>query len=104
MYYMKKIEIDPNWVLEKLPHTHYVNGEGLISVYTSDATDAHFIELALLTLRISYETYDYVDDNGAFAFGFDFWLEDIEVDCPSLFFRMNEMNNNNWIRKNSLKN
>lgn len=100
----KKIEIDPEWVLEKLPHTHYADGDGLISLYTADATDAHFIELALITLCISYDSYDYVDDNGAFSFGFDFRLEDIEVDCPSLFFRMNEMNNNNWMRKNLNKN
>jgi len=101
---MTKIEIDPDWVLEKLPHTHYADGDGNVSVYTADATDAHFIELALITLKISYEPYDYVDDNGAFAFGFDFRLEDIKAECPSFHGRMKEINNNNWMRKNSLKN
>ena len=96
---MTKIEIDPDWVLEKLPHTHYADGDGNVSVYTADATDANFIELAFETLCISFESYDYVDDNGAFAFGFDFRLEDIEVDCPSLHLRMKEMNNINWLNQ-----
>ena len=93
---MTKIEIDPDWVLEKLPHTHYADGDGNVSVYTADATDANFIELAFETLSISFESYDYVDDNGAFSFGFDFRLEDIEADCPSLYLRMKEMNNMNF--------
>jgi hypothetical protein len=101
---MEIVVISAEWILEKIPHTHYADGDGNVSVYTAEATDAHFIELAFETLCISFESYDYMDDNGAFVFGFDFRLEDIEAECPSLHLRMKEMNNNNWIRKNSLKN
>jgi len=96
---LKKIKLTPEWVLNKLPHTHYADGNGNISVYTGDATDANFIELALDTLQIHYEIYDYVDDNKDFVFGIDFRIEDIEVECPSLYQRMQNLDNNNLINK-----
>ena len=81
----KILNLTPEWVLEKLPHTHYVDGDGNVSVYTGNATDANFIELALTTLQISFEAYDYFDDSKGFVFGFDFKLEDIQHD--SLFWK-----------------
>ena len=81
----KILNLTPEWVLEKLPHTHYVDGDGNVSVNTGNATDANFIELALTTLQISFEAYDYFDDSKGFVFGFDFKLEDIQHD--SLFWK-----------------
>lgn len=81
----KILNLTPEWVLEKLPYTHYVDGDGNVSVYTGNATDANFIELALTTLQISFEAYDYFDDSKGFVFGFDFKLEDIQHD--SLFWK-----------------
>jgi hypothetical protein len=43
----KIIELTPEWVLEKIPHSHYSDGNGNSSVYTGNATDANWIELAL---------------------------------------------------------
>lgn len=89
---MKKIiELTPEWVLEKLPHTHQSDGKGKNSVYTGNATDAAWIELALDSLNIAYETFDYVDDNNEILFGFEFRIEDIKNDCPTLQRRMKEI-------------
>jgi hypothetical protein len=85
---MRKLQLTPEWVLEKLPHTHFADGSGKISIYTGDTSDANFIELALDSLHISYETYDYLNDNKDFVFGFDFRIEDIEVECPSFYQSM----------------
>lgn len=98
------IKLTPEWVLEKLPHTRYADGDGNISVYTNDATDANWIELALDSLHINYEAYDYVDDKKDFVFGFDFRIEVIEEDCPSFYQSMKELNNNKLIHKNLSKN
>jgi hypothetical protein len=101
---MKKLNLTPEWVLERLPDTSYTDGDGNISVYTDDATDANFIELALDSLHISYEAYDNVDDKDDFVFGFDFRIEDIEEECPSFYKNMKGIDNNNLNHKNLLKN
>lgn len=98
------IVLRPEWVLERLPHTQYADGDGNISVYTNDATDAHFIELALDTLKVSYETYDYLNDDNDFVFGFDFRIEDMVENCPIFYKRLNELDLNNKNYKNALKN
>lgn len=96
---MKNLNLTPEWVLEKLPHTRYADGAGNISVYTDDATDANFIELALDSLHINYEAYDYLDENDDFVFGFDFRIEDIKDECPAFYQSMKEINNNNMINR-----
>lgn len=98
---MKTINISPEWVLEKLPHTHSADGYGNVSVYTGDATDANFIELALNSLQVSFEAYDYLDENKSFVFGFDFRLEDILNECPTFYSEMKEINSNN-LKNNKL--
>lgn len=98
---MKTMNISPEWVLEKLPHTHSADGYGNVSVYTGDATDANFIELALNSLQVSFEAYDYLDENKTFVFGFDFKLEDIRIECPTFYTDMKEINNNN-LKNNKL--
>jgi hypothetical protein len=100
----KFLKLTPEWVLKRLSHTQYADGDGNISVYTNDATDANFIELALDSLHIKYEAYDYVDDNKDFVFGFEFRIEVIKEECPSFYLRMKELNNNNLIHKNLSKN
>jgi hypothetical protein len=101
---MRNLNLTPEWVLEKLPHTHYADGDGNVSVYTADATDANFIELALNSLHIQYETYDYFDDNADFVFGFDFRIEDIKDECPAFYQRVKEIDKNNLLNKKSWKN
>jgi hypothetical protein len=94
---MRKLKLTPEWVLEKLPHTRYADGDGNVSVYTNDATDANFIELALGSLHIHYEAYDYLDDNDDFVFGFDFRLEDIKDECPTFYKSVKEIVNEKMI-------
>jgi hypothetical protein len=102
--FVKKIhELTPEWVLEKLSQTHYVDGDGNISVYTDDATDANYIELALDSLHINYEAYDYLDGNHDFVFGFDFKIEDIQAECPSFYESMKVQIANNKINNNLTK-
>lgn len=98
------LELTPEWVLEKLPDASYADGNGNISVYADDATNANFIELALDSLHINYESYDYLDDNDDFVFGFDFRIEDIKEECPSFYEFMKEIDNNNLIHRNLSKN
>lgn len=102
---MKRIiELTPEWVLEKLPHSHYSDGKGNNSVYTGNATDAALIELALDSLNIAYKANDYVDGNNEILFGFEFRIEEIKSECPSLHKRMKKMDVNNKIFKQLLKN
>lgn len=91
----KTLKLSPEWVLNKLSHTHYADGNGNVSVYTGDATDANFIELALNSLQVSFEAYDYLDENKALVFGFDFRLEDIRNECPTFYNEMKKINSNN---------
>ena len=87
----KSIELTPEWVLEKIPHTHYADGDGNISVYTESVTDANWIELALDSLYIEYKTDDYSDDCGGTVFSFEFRIEDIKDECPVFYTRMKKM-------------
>jgi hypothetical protein len=100
---MKILELTPEWVLEKLSDTHYADGDGNISVYTDDTTNADFIELALDSLHIPYEAFEYVDDNNDFVFGFEFRIEILEAECPSFYQSMKELDTNNLIHKKLLK-
>ena len=101
---MRNLKLTPEWVLEKLPHTHFADGDGNVSIYTDDATDANFIELALDSLHIQYEAYDYLDDNDDLVFGFDFRIEDLQNECPSFYQSIKVIDNNNLVNKNSFKN
>ncbi|MHA1169866.1 MAG: hypothetical protein ACTSRU_18715 [Candidatus Hodarchaeales archaeon] len=84
---MKTIKITPEWVLEKLSHTLDTDKAGIISLYTGNASDANWIELALSSLEIPFESYDYLSDHKDLVFGFDFNMDDIKSDCPSLYER-----------------
>jgi hypothetical protein len=88
---MKTINIIPDWILENLSHTIDIDRNGQISVYTGNASDANWIELALNSLEISFEAYDYLDVNKDIVFGFDFQIDDIEYKCPNLSKRVREM-------------
>lgn len=98
----KKIELTPEWVLGKLSHTRYADGKGNISVYTGNASDANWIELALNSLNIGYEAYDYLNENSLIVFGFDFRIAEIQNDCPTFYNSMKELDKSN-MRKNIIK-
>jgi len=101
---MKNLKLTPEWVLEKLPHTHYADGDGNISIYTDKTTNANFIELALDSLYIPYKAIDYADDKNDFAIGFEFRIDVVKEECPSFYQRMKELDANNLNHKNISKN
>ena len=88
------IELTPEWVLDKLTHSKYADGEGNVSVYSDSVTDIHWIELALTTLEIKYEYNEYGDFD-QMTMGFDFRLEDILKGCPNLYTSLSELDRNN---------
>jgi len=86
---MKKIiELTPEWVLEKLPHTMYADGKGNVTICTDSVTDSHWIDMALDTLMIKYKTvtvgYDPDPQKQYFEVQWEFKIEDIKDDCPTL--------------------
>jgi hypothetical protein len=96
---MKTLKLTPEWVLEKLPHSYYSDGKGNNSIYTGNAANAALIELALNSLNIASETYYYVDSNNEILFGFDFRIEGLKSDCPTLHKEMKRMDVNTKIYK-----
>jgi hypothetical protein len=101
---MKQIIMTPEWVLQKLTDSSYADGDGKISFYTSSLTNVFFIELALDTLNISYEFIEFYDDNDEVVCGFEFRIEYIQVECPTLYKTMKELDLSNFMHKNSTKN
>lgn len=94
---MKKvIQLTPEWVLNKLSHSHYADGKGNLSVQTGHVSDANWIALALNTLDVTYEEYEFYDDE-TFLFSFDFKLEDIKKECPLLYKNFTSMDDHNKI-------
>ncbi len=87
---MKKImELTPEWVLEKLPHTMYADGKGNVTISSDNVSDSHWIDLALDTIGIKYESvtvgYDPDPEKQYFEVQWEFKIEDIKVDCPALY-------------------
>jgi hypothetical protein len=93
------LKLTPEWVMEKLPHSYCCDGKGNVSVYTGNATDANWIELALESLHIAYNAYDYVDGNNEILFGFDFKIEDVKSECPFFHKRMKNLDVSSEIYK-----
>jgi hypothetical protein len=99
-YMVKHMELNPEWILNELPQSHYANGGGVVSLDTDSATDAKWITLALNTLSIPYEENEYGDGDMTFI-DIEFNLEDLRTDCPTLYKKMKEMDTKNKIYKNT---
>ena len=86
---MKKIELNPEWILDKLAVTHYADGKGNITITTDSVSDSRWIDLALDTLGVKYEThcvgYDPDPEKQYFEVQWEFKVEDIKTECPNLF-------------------
>ncbi len=87
---MKKIiELTPEWILNKLPITHYDDGKGKITICADTVSDSRWIDLALETLGVKYETwtvgYDPDPEKQFFEVQWEFKIEDIKSECPSLW-------------------
>jgi len=88
---MKKIELTPEWILDKLTVTHYADGTGKVLITTDTDSDSCWIELALDSLGVKYETctlcYDPDHSKRFFESQWEFKIEDIKADCPILYNR-----------------
>jgi hypothetical protein len=84
------INITPEWVLSEMKFEDYANGDGYIDLETFDLTDLRWIRLALKTLNIPYEDYDYFGDDDYYM-GVRFKIDDLKAECPSLHARFKEL-------------
>lgn len=100
---MKKSIMTPEWVSEKLPKPSHVDGEGNMSFYLGNQTNASLIELELDKLNISYGTFEFNDDCEEATFGFEFRINDIQGNCPTLYNTLKELGINNFNNKNHKK-
>jgi len=87
---MKKIiELTPEWILDKLTVTNHADGRGNVTITADSVSDSHWIDLALATLGVKYETntigYDPDPEKQYFEVQWEFKIEDIKADCPALY-------------------
>ena len=101
---MKKIEITPEWILNKFPISEHAPGDGDIILTTGSVEASFWIDLALDTLGILYETdvmgFDPESEpqDDYFEIYWIFEIEDIKQDCPKLHAKWLEMHFNNLFR------
>ena len=88
----------PEWVLDNLSDSHYVDGYGNMCICTNSISDANWMHLALDTLKIPFKINEYGDFDDI-IFSFEFKMEDIKIDCPSLYERMVKLNITNLEHK-----
>jgi len=88
---MKSFKLTPEWVLENLPDMMYADGNGIITLSTEKTTDDHLMRLALNTLKIPYKEFKNVNMEDI-SIWYEFKIDDIKIDCPSLYLEMMEMN------------
>jgi hypothetical protein len=94
----KIIELNPEWVLNEIPKSHYADGSGNISVDTDNTTDVRLITNALNMLGIPYEQSEFGDAITIF-FEIEFRIECIKESCPVLHKKMKELDEKNKITK-----
>lgn len=86
---MKKIEISPEWILDKLSVTQQADGYGNITICSDSVSDSHLIKLALSTLGIKFESCcvgcDTNPDAQYSEVEWKFNIEAIKNDCPNLY-------------------
>jgi hypothetical protein len=88
---MTKIELTPEWVLAELAESYFPCGDGTIMVYTLEPSNVAWIKLALDTLNISYDINEYDHGDNQVLRGFDFLIEKLRIDCPSLYKKLKQM-------------
>lgn len=96
---MKKIEIRPEWILEQCPHTVHPDGKGNIMICTDSLSLSIWIDLALDTLDIEYESstigYDPDPEKQCFEVRWEFRIEDIKEECPAIYDEWMQLNERN---------
>ena len=89
---MKKIiQVAPEWVLTELAESRFPSEDGNVMVYTLEPSNVAWIKLALDTLNISYDINDYDHCDNRVLWGFDFSIEGLKSECPTLYKRLKKM-------------
>ena len=105
---MKNIEITKEWVLGTLPCISEPDGNGTMIIVTDNLSDSHWIELALDSIGVNYES-DIIDADElkleepvSFLIFWKFKIEEIKYDCPELFAAWTKMDliNSSYKRRN----
>lgn len=100
---MKKLELTCEWILDKLPFTHFSEGNGVGWIETDSGMESMLVELALKTLGINYTDDEYINEHtDEFYMQYKFKIEDIKDECPNLYEMMHMSDENN--RKAYLRN
>ncbi|MDX9696459.1 MAG: hypothetical protein RBT49_11775 [Bacteroidales bacterium] len=96
---MKTLKITAEWILDTYPMYVSADGNGIVTIITAFISDARWIELALNSLNIYYESYEMVDDDSEYyELGWEIDIEDIKDICPNLYKdwqRLNSMSSTN---------
>lgn len=95
---IKIVELIPEWILCNFSQASYADGYGHVSLDVYDNRDIKWIELALNVLNIPFEENEYVDGDMTFI-DFEFCIEDLKDDCPTLYKEMKDMDAKNKIYK-----
>ena len=96
---MKKIEITPEWILDKFIVHSQADGHGNITLISECFSDSRWIDLALTTLGVTYVKDELEhdpdpedpDDGFFFEIHWEFKIEDIKDDCPILYAKWTKM-------------
>jgi hypothetical protein len=100
---MKTLKIKTEWILETFPMSVYAEGNGTLTISTFCFSDARWIELALDSMNILYESYEMNDDEtGRVEMGWEFEIQSIKEDCPKLYkeWSKNDLLNSAYRNKN----
>ena len=96
---VKLIDLTPEWVLSEMADSLYADGCGNISVDSYTVNDAKWIKLALNTLCINFQENEFGDGEKTFI-DIEFRIDDLKINCPTLYKKMKAMDAKNKIYKN----
>ena len=100
---MTIIGITAEWILGTFPISWSADGNGNMSLFTDSYSDSHWIELALDSMGVYYESYYLGDDDiETDEVWFEFELEAIKDECPNLYkeWLYMDLRNSSYNRKN----
>jgi hypothetical protein len=100
---MKLIKITPEWILTELPKKQ-IKFDNDVCIYKVAALDACWYNLALTTLDIDFKQNEITSDEMYICAVFEFRIEDIRRACPSLYEKLQSINESNRIKEEALIN
>lgn len=96
---MNNLKVLPEFILERCTQTFQADGKGNITICTTSVLDSHWINLALVTLKVEYTMvvvgYDPDPVQQFCEIQWEFRIEDIKDNCPVLYEKWKQMDNAN---------